>query len=74
MNKSIKRRLLDQHRRKTAALREGTRAGQAGAAKTSYGSLSFDNGYPSNVSVRELEAYFDDAWRMIGSDKSPWEE
>ncbi|HZF28458.1 MAG TPA: hypothetical protein VE907_05040 [Gammaproteobacteria bacterium] len=77
MNKSTKKRLLDQHRRKAAALRDRPLADNYGAdrrgsAKAVGGTLSFDS-YPSNVSVKELEAYLDEAWRMIGSDKS-WDE
>jgi hypothetical protein len=75
MNKSTKNRLMDHHRRKTAALSGRPIADGRGPAKTAFGgSLGFDNGSPSNVSVRELEAYFDEAWRMVGSDRNSWDE
>jgi hypothetical protein len=78
MNKSTKKPLMDQQRRKAAALRDRPLADNYGADRRGRaqanlgGTLSFDS-YPSNVSVKELEAYFDEAWRMIGSDKS-WDE
>jgi hypothetical protein len=74
MNKSTKNRPMDHQRRKAAALRDRPVAHGRGAAKAFGGSLSFDSGSPSNVSVRELETYFDESWRMIGSDRSSWDE
>lgn len=62
MNKATKKRVLDQKRKRSSTGRSTARAAYGGE-------LRFDNGVPSRVSARDLETYFDDSWRMLGSDK-----
>jgi len=60
-------------------MRKGTRrrppaqktraAGRAKPRAAFDGELRFDNGVPARVTQRDLEAYFDDSWRMLGSGK-----
>jgi hypothetical protein len=67
MNKSTKRRLIEQRRRKLAVAR-GSHALHGGAATTVFSSeLTLDHGYASDASLKELEQYFDDASRMLGA-------
>jgi hypothetical protein len=70
MNKSMKRQLLDRRRRKAGGLSDRPVADRG----ASFGlSMGFDSS-PRNVSVRELEAYLDEAWRTIGTDSASWDE
>ena len=70
MKKSTKKRLLDRRLRKVAMPRDRPVADRG----ASFGVSLCSDRSPSNVSVRELEAYLDEAWRMIGPDNASWDE
>jgi hypothetical protein len=57
-------------RGRTSAQKARARAAGRGTARAAFdGALRFDNGVPARVTARDLEAYFDDAWRVLGSGK-----
>lgn len=62
MRKVTRTRSPAQKRRARAASRGTPRAAHEGG-------LRFEGGVPARVTERDLEAYFDDSWRMLGSDK-----